>query len=166
MLLTAYMRSYAHICAQLKGGISGARSTDANQLKMHTAEYVPLDPKVEKVVLTFGRSKMDRGFNHPKLGHLLVPVHLLEEYDRNHNEYVILRWFLNIDPLFHRVINRIENGEYCVTALQFPAFLYEEGSYNPDDLLHGLFRGHFLIRVRPSHITDKPFYSDLFTVLH
>ena len=40
-------------------------------------------------------------------------------------------------------------------ALQFPTFLYKEGSYDPDDLLHGLFRGHFLIRVSPSCIVNS-----------
>ncbi|KAI0263153.1 hypothetical protein BGY98DRAFT_928697, partial [Russula aff. rugulosa BPL654] len=42
-----------------------------------------------------------------------------------------------------------------------PALLYQEGSYDPDNLLSGLFRGHFLIRVRlifvgPLHALDAP----------
>jgi hypothetical protein len=53
-----------------------------------------------------------------------------------------------------RVINRIESGEYRVTALQFPALLYQEGSYDPDNLLNGLFRGHFLIRVSFVSLAD------------
>ncbi|KAI0270166.1 hypothetical protein BGY98DRAFT_1068061 [Russula aff. rugulosa BPL654] len=113
----------------IKSGISSVRSADANRLKTHTADYVPLDPN-NKIVLNIGKSKMDRGFNHKALGRLLVPVNLLEEYNENRD----------------RVINRIESGEYRVTALQFPALLYQEGSYDPDNLLNGLFRGHFLIR--------------------
>ena len=78
-----------HICAQIKRGMLNSRSMDANRLKTHTANYAPLDPENERVVLCTGRSKMDRGFNHPVLGRLLLPVDLLGEYDRNHNEYVI-----------------------------------------------------------------------------
>jgi hypothetical protein len=64
------------------------RSVDANRLKTHTADYVPLDPN-NKIVLSIGKSKMDRGFNHKALGRLLVPVNLLEEYDENRDRYTI-----------------------------------------------------------------------------
>lgn len=77
------MCSDLHICAQIKSGLSNSRSTDANRLKVYTADYVPLDPEKEKVVLSIGRSKTDRGFNHPVLGRLLLPVDLLGEYDEN-----------------------------------------------------------------------------------
>ncbi|KAI0266035.1 hypothetical protein BGY98DRAFT_501775 [Russula aff. rugulosa BPL654] len=65
----------------IKSGISSVRSADANRFKTHTADYVPLDPN-NKIVLSIGKSKMDRGFNHTALGRLLVPVNLLEEYMR------------------------------------------------------------------------------------
>jgi hypothetical protein len=80
------MRTYPHICAQIKSGMSGARSTDTNRLKTHTADYVALDPMQEKVILRTGRSKVDRGFNHPILGRLLLPVDLLGDYDENRDE--------------------------------------------------------------------------------
>lgn len=72
------------ICAKIKDGIGSARCTDANRLKVNTADYTPLDPK-EKVILSKGRSKADRGFNHPVLGRLLLPVNLLGEWDANRN---------------------------------------------------------------------------------
>ena len=68
--------------------MSAVRSADANRLKTNTADYAPLDPNVENVVLSVGRSKMDRGFNHPVLGRLLIPVNLLAEYNEDRHKYV------------------------------------------------------------------------------
>ena len=62
---------------------------DANRLKTNAKDYAPLDPETEKIILSSGKSKMDRGFNHPVLGRLLLPVDLLGEYDENRYKYVI-----------------------------------------------------------------------------
>ena len=63
-----------------------ARSTDANRLKTYTGHYVLLDTKSEKIILGTGHSKMDRGFNHPILGRLLLPINLLVDFDENRDE--------------------------------------------------------------------------------
>jgi hypothetical protein len=60
-----------------------------------------------------------------------------------------------INILFHSVINKIDGGQYPVLAIHFPAFLYEDGYFDPENLLHGLLRGHLLVRVSQSLITDR-----------
>jgi hypothetical protein len=81
------MQANLDIC-QVKSGISTSRASDANRLKVHTATYAPFDPE-EKVTLNTGKSKADRGFNHPVLGRLLIPIDLLGEYDEDRDRYVI-----------------------------------------------------------------------------
>jgi hypothetical protein len=39
------------------------------------------------------------------------------------------------------------DGTIKVVADDWPAFLYEVGTYDPDELDKGLLRGHFLLRV-------------------
>lgn len=73
-------------CAQIKSGMCNVRSTDANRLKTYTGDYALLDTQSEKIVLSTGRSKMDRGFNHPILGRFLLPINLLGDFDENRDE--------------------------------------------------------------------------------
>lgn len=41
---------------------------------------------------------------------------------------------------------RVQEGRYRVTAGDYPAFLYDETIYEPDNPLAGLFRGYILLR--------------------
>ena len=77
--------------AQIAVRISLACGGDTHGIKHHTAEYASLDPSDLEhiVVLGSGTSKADWGFNHPKLGHLLVLVDYLEEFNWNMAGYII-----------------------------------------------------------------------------
>lgn len=53
----------------------------------------------------------------------------------------------------HSIRARVNAGDakYRVTASYPPAFLYEDpDKYDPEDVLAGLMRGYFLVRVRNS----------------
>ena len=50
---------------------------------------------------------------------------------------------------------KIENGEFKVTADDWPAFMYESSVYDPDELDKGLLRGTYLLRVRDVYIPES-----------
>ena len=65
---------------------------------------------------------------------------------------------LIIDPTCSHIWSiraKIENGEFKVTADDWPAFMYESGVYDPDELDKGLLRGTYLLRVRDVYIPES-----------
>ena len=74
----------------MNSSLTSARAADAHRLKSHTALYAALDPNnvEQRIILNSGGSKAGRGFNHPKLGHYLLPIAYLEEYDMDSARYV------------------------------------------------------------------------------
>jgi hypothetical protein len=52
------------------------------------ASLNPNDPG-QRILLTEDNTKSDRGFNHPELGRLLLPVAYLEEYEEDSARYVV-----------------------------------------------------------------------------
>lgn len=113
----------------LKKGMRSARSIDAHRLKELAGRFA--SETVGTQIGLDGDSKMDRGFNHNKLGRLLIPVEYIKEYDR--------------DPICMR--EKVKgDARYKVTAHRSPAFLYEDpDDYNPKHVLQGFLRGKFLV---------------------
>ena len=145
------------------------RSTDAHRIKTSTADYILLDPRTRGQSLTSAGPRWTEASTTP-----FWPVSFFQlTSSRSMMRIAIstcsLLPFLTINSLFYRVISSIESGECPVTAFQFPALLYEEGSYDPNNLLQGLFRGHFLIRVSLSYTVlhlSNLFISVLYWHLH
>ena len=48
------------------------------------------------------------------------------------------------------MIAGLQDGTVHATYRQWPSYFYEDGAYDPNDKLKGLFRGHIAWRVRIS----------------
>jgi hypothetical protein len=153
----------------------GARSDDTGGLKMKAVLYIPVNPKKDVCMppIANEKSKSDRGFNHPMTSRLLCPQKMLHEFDADP------RYAININPtspswsltyscpwlmLAHDSAMRAKflDGTIKIVANDWPAFLYDESMYDPEEIDKGLLRGYFLLRVWflmymniTSHIQEK-----------
>ncbi|KAF4597891.1 hypothetical protein EYR38_006283 [Pleurotus pulmonarius] len=91
-------------------------------------EADPTPPELQSV------DKSSRGFNSPICAKLLCPIKYANQPD---------------------AIQRIRDGTIKVRASIWPSFVYEDGSYDPDNMDHGLLRGRLLVRVM-RHIFTGP----------
>ncbi|KAG2087598.1 hypothetical protein BD769DRAFT_1372951, partial [Suillus cothurnatus] len=107
----------------LNKGADGARADDTTRLKVTVASWLmQLTPSPSPVIQ--GQNKMGRGFNNDSTGRLICPV----DYDWND---------LHI---------RDYHPDYRVTAYSWPAFLYKDEQYDPQNPTNGLFKGHLLLK--------------------
>ncbi|KAF8267703.1 hypothetical protein EI94DRAFT_1801346 [Lactarius quietus] len=114
----------------LKIGMRAAWASDTHKLKGITGLLL----STPGVTITIPKnSRADRGFNNDDMGQMLIPVEYFQEY--------------NDDPVHIRLLIITGDSEYNVTAVNTPAYLYEDPSkYNPRKIFRGLLRGPFLIR--------------------
>lgn len=121
------------VANKLTKGMSDQRSMDLGSLKHAGLAYIPfkmnttftLDPPLLK-----GEDKSDRGFNHPQIARLLCPRKKLHLFDEDEAGTMIA----------------LQTGDIPVTVYNWPSFFYEEGVYDPQNRLRGLFRGHITWR--------------------
>ncbi|KAG2055901.1 hypothetical protein BDR06DRAFT_881211, partial [Suillus hirtellus] len=107
----------------LNKGVDGARVDDMTRLKVIVASWLmQLTPSPSPII--HGQDKMGRGFNNDATGQLLCPV----DYDWSD---------LQITD-YH--------PDYRVTAYSWPAFLYKDEQYDPQNPTNGLFKGNFLLK--------------------
>ncbi|KAF8258742.1 hypothetical protein EI94DRAFT_1707712 [Lactarius quietus] len=99
-----------------------------------TQGHYRVAPKHPGVTITIPQnSRADWGFNNDDMGRMLIPVEYFQEYNDN--------------PVHIRLLINAGDSEYNVTAVNTPAYLYEDPSkYNPHKIFRGLLRGPFLIR--------------------
>ncbi|KAG1873477.1 hypothetical protein C8R48DRAFT_746185 [Suillus tomentosus] len=123
---------------KLNKGADSARGDDASSLKKTVASWLnesrpTPNPPISSV------DKSGRGFYHDATGELLCPVDF--------------HW---ANPS-HRTKEGIRNYEpdFQVTAHSWPAFLYSNGKYDPDDPTKGLFKSAWLVRTF-KHIFTSP----------
>ncbi|KAF8264624.1 hypothetical protein EI94DRAFT_1592399 [Lactarius quietus] len=79
------------------------------------------------------QGKVDRGFNHPVLSRMILPIDYLKDFDRN--------------PTSIRA--KINGGDeaYPVTADLSPSFLYKDpNEYDPKDVYISYMQGYYLVR--------------------
>ena len=60
-----------------------ARQDDTGKLKTAIVSYLPLDPAIDVIappIIANSKIKSDRGFHHPFLCELLIPLTLMESY--------------------------------------------------------------------------------------
>ncbi|KAG2055976.1 hypothetical protein BDR06DRAFT_970436 [Suillus hirtellus] len=104
-----------HIYSKLNKGANGARADDMTQLKVTIASWLmQLTPSSSPVI--HRQDKLGCGLNNDVTGWLICLV------DYNWNDLV------NYHP------------DYCVTAYSWPAFLYKDEQYNPQNPMDGLFK--------------------------
>ncbi len=111
------------------------------ELEQPDKQIVPrIDPAAPKSPI--------RGHNHPVFSRLLCPVKYLQaDFDPNPAEYVAFIFNNYLNSSTSRFQNKLLNNKVRVTAEDFPALLYPDGAYDPDDPESGLFRNPVLVRV-------------------
>ncbi|KAG1906264.1 uncharacterized protein F5891DRAFT_942358 [Suillus fuscotomentosus] len=120
----------------LNKGADSARGDDASSLKKTVASWLnesrpTPNPPISSV------DKSGRGFYHDATGELLCPVDF--------------HW---ANPRTKEGIRKYE-PDFQVTAHSWPAFLYSNSKYNPDDPTKGLFKSAWLVRTF-KHIFTSP----------
>ena len=68
------------------------------------------------------------------------------------SSFLILLHVLNKLSVDKRTLVKIKTGKIPITCDEYPAFLYEDGSYTDADVDHGFLRGHILLRVSRFHL--------------
>ncbi|KAI6104252.1 hypothetical protein F5141DRAFT_980181, partial [Pisolithus sp. B1] len=97
-------------------------SMDLGSVKHAGLAYIPLDMNGKFALnppLLKGEDKSDWGFNHPQITQLLCPRKKL-----------------------YFTMTALQTGDIPVMTWNWLMFFYEEGVYNPQNRLEGLFRGH------------------------
>jgi hypothetical protein len=95
-------------------------------------------------------SKSGRGFHHPVLARLLLPIDWYTGDNELDTRYVavLLPYPVTLNPPYLSTIEEINSGRK-VPANLLPCFLWPEGHiFDPEDPEDGLFRGHIPVRVR------------------
>ncbi|KAJ7580198.1 hypothetical protein C8J56DRAFT_1058508 [Mycena floridula] len=137
---TGFDHRWDALVSKISEAASTARSNDANGLK-HNLNYVLVSPTTEALMppIPKSTSKSDRGFNHPMLAKLLVP-HKMR--NRLENEEGFLQ--------------KLQDGSAKVSSRDWPSMFYPDNlAYNRDDVLTGLFKGHYPLRCA-RHILTGP----------
>lgn len=124
---------FTKIADKITTGMSEQRSMDLSTVKHAGLAYVPFnmdgkfvfDPPIPKT-----EDKSNQGFNHPQLARLLCPRKKVEMFDRNPDA----------------MMAGLQDGSIPATTFNWPTFFYEDGVYDPEDRLKGLFRGHIAWR--------------------
>lgn len=132
------------IWGQLQKGVSGARSDDTKSLKAPIVDWItPRDGHLNPPI---GRNiKSERGYNHPRTGALLCPAGLCwEDLER----VTIPADSSLTDMCAFRTRSKLQSGDMIVPGDQWPIFLYEEYTYDPEEPWKGLFRSQLLVQVR------------------
>ncbi|KAG1857481.1 hypothetical protein F4604DRAFT_1589874, partial [Suillus subluteus] len=117
----------SHIYSKLNKGADGARADDTTRLKVTVASWLMQQTPPPSPVI-HGQNKLGRGFNNDATGRLICPV----DYDWN-------------DPVVQQGV-RDYHPDYRVTAHSWPAFLYQDGKYDPLKPVDGLFKGKLLLK--------------------
>ncbi|KAG1896523.1 uncharacterized protein F5891DRAFT_958426, partial [Suillus fuscotomentosus] len=116
-----------HIYSKLNKGANGARADDTTQLKVTVASWLmQLTPSPSPVI--HGQDKLGRGLNNDATGRLICPV------DYDWNDLVVRQHIRDYHP------------DYRVTAYSWPAFLYKDKQYDPQNPTDGLFKGKLLLK--------------------
>ncbi|KAF8123643.1 hypothetical protein EV363DRAFT_1272524 [Boletus edulis] len=127
----------ATITSKMNSIIRSTRSSDATRLKPHIAQYIPFNPFKSQIdpPIVHANGRADMGLNHPVLARFLCPVDQLERYDAD----------------VEQARKDLRSGDISMDAENFPALFWSGerpgDDFDPDNILHGLFRGYLLVRV-------------------
>ncbi|KAH9952316.1 hypothetical protein BGW80DRAFT_745992 [Lactifluus volemus] len=117
------------------------RTSDTGDLKYSALEYIfrnasreSLNPPILRIT-----SKASRGLNHPQIGRMLCPRHLLDDFDEDPTE----------------MLSKLQDGRIIFQPGDWSTCLYDEGQFDPENPDKGLMRGHYILRV-VKHIFTGP----------
>ncbi|KAJ3539561.1 hypothetical protein NMY22_g4686 [Coprinellus aureogranulatus] len=123
-----------YIADSLHKGSSGARADDTKSLKSAIVDWITpnggaLSPPLSRNV------KTDRGFHHYATGELLCPA--------------------TLDWSDEKIRQQLRSGEIACSGEAWPAFLYRDSKFNPENPWDGLFQGKLLVSAF-KHIFTSP----------
>ncbi|KAG5634421.1 hypothetical protein H0H81_002055, partial [Sphagnurus paluster] len=115
------------ICREIRAGMKKVRSDDTNLLKHGILSFMLLGaPTDQPSPALDGKTRHNHGWNHPQTARLLCPA----KYDPTPEN-----------------LEKLHKGELACTAFTFPRFLFPDNYvFDPEDILHLIFRGHILFR--------------------
>lgn len=135
--------------------IKATRSNDATRLKTCIAQYAlpnpykpaSLDPPI---INANGRAEM--GLNHPILARWLCPADQLKRFDENPEQYVLYYHIItNSFTVPSRACKDLASGTIHMGPQDFPTLFWSGEmpgkDYDPENMLIGLFKSYFLVRV-------------------
>lgn len=142
--------------SQISSGLTTARSGDTSALR-HLLTFAVSKPETPLTPsLTHDKSKVSRGLNHPVLRELICPQKYLSQLQSDPDRYVYAHICIIICSaelfLSYSTLLQLQNGQLKMTAKNWPAFLYEEGIYDPEQIDLGLLRGYLSVRVSSSSL--------------
>ncbi|EIW82689.1 hypothetical protein CONPUDRAFT_151748 [Coniophora puteana RWD-64-598 SS2] len=113
--------------------IGRTRNEDYGSCKANFCLWAADDPDYPiQSLVGAGSSRDDMGFNHDKLARLLRPAIYLQEFDENPAE--VARQMAE------------GTGDWEVTADWFPAFVWKDCAYNPNNVGEGMFEHPVFLR--------------------
>ncbi|KAJ3502535.1 hypothetical protein NMY22_g18550 [Coprinellus aureogranulatus] len=123
-----------YLADTISKGAAGARADDTKSLKSVVIDWITpeggvLHPPLSRNV------KTDRGFYHNRTGELLCPA--------------------TLDWADDRIKTQLRSGEISVTGDIWPAFLYLDLKFNPENPWEGLFQGKLLVSAY-KHVFTSP----------
>ncbi|KAG6904896.1 hypothetical protein DXG01_006417 [Tephrocybe rancida] len=140
-LISRPLEEMHQLCDLIQKGCANARADDTKGLKGAIVDWIA--PPGEELTPRLARNiKADRGFHHPRTGALLCPV--------------------DLDWSDDEIKSKLRNQEINTIGDQWPAFLFLDYAYDPEDPWVGLFRGHLLVMAykyiftSPSSVDKEP----------
>ncbi|KAG8215130.1 hypothetical protein J3R82DRAFT_8592, partial [Butyriboletus roseoflavus] len=130
LCICAYMQLFLIQNDQITTGMSEQHSTDLRSFKIYwtnisLSELESLNPPVSN-----GLNKSDHEFNHPQIAHLLCPHKKLDVF--------------NEDP--DLMIATLQDGTVNSLVGNWPTCFYEDGIYDTQNKLKGLFCSEMIFR--------------------
>ncbi|KAF8262121.1 hypothetical protein EI94DRAFT_1705017 [Lactarius quietus] len=119
--------------ANLMQGMRNARSGNAHVLKIR-ASNLAREKSTDLTIDLMPQGKVNRGFNHPVLSQMILPIDYLKDFDRNPTSIQV----------------KINGGDkaYPVMADLSLSFLYEDpNEYDPKDVYIGYMQGYYLTHI-------------------
>ncbi|KAH9480134.1 hypothetical protein JR316_0006731 [Psilocybe cubensis] len=129
------------LCKTMITAAGTARSNDISSLKKDVLTYAALclpEGRLDPPINPNDSKKATRGFKHPQLGTLLVPVASFEQY--------------KTDPEYCR---KLSLNKVAIKAKAMPHLVYPFGKYDPEHILEGMFMAPALVAVY-QHIFMSP----------
>ncbi|KAF8263533.1 hypothetical protein EI94DRAFT_1703920 [Lactarius quietus] len=131
LVKTGQRKAIKTAMADAMQGMQSARSTDAHVLKIRISDLVR-EKSTDPAIALLPQGKVNRGFNHPVLSQMILPIDYLKDFNKNPTS----------------IQAKINGGDevYPVTADLSLSFLYEDpGKYDPEDVYIGFMRGYYLV---------------------
>ncbi|KAG1838089.1 hypothetical protein DFJ58DRAFT_846209 [Suillus subalutaceus] len=141
-------RELTKVTQKVNTVISATRSDDAACLKSQIGHYaapIPSDGGLKPAIYNGNPSRSHLGVNHPVLASFLFPVSHLAKFNRDPANVFSLRF------AFLRGQKKLASGGICMTANDFPAFLWSGKppgcDYDDDTMIDSLLQGYLIERL-------------------